>query len=107
MLISIIILCYNVQNYIVDCVESCIAQTYKSIEIICIDNNSSDKTPVILSDLKKKYPQLILGKEIKPSASAARNRGLSLAKGDWIQFLDADDLLMPAKIKHQVELINE
>ncbi|MBX3165251.1 MAG: glycosyltransferase family 2 protein [Bacteroidetes bacterium] len=105
MLVSVIIPCYNVSQYIQECIHSVINQTYKSIEIICIDNNSTDTTWNVLLELQKQYPQLILEKELKPGACAARNKGLSIAKGEWIQFLDADDLLLPNKIEHQVGLV--
>ena len=107
MIVSIIIPCYNVQDYIIECVESCYAQTYKNIEVICIDNNSTDNTWQELIILKEKYPQLVLDKEPKSGAPSARNKGLELAKGDWIQFLDADDLLLPSKIEHQLNIIKE
>ena len=57
--------------------------------------------------MKKKYPNLILSKETKPGAPSARNKGLSIAKGEWIQFLDADDLILPNKIKHQIRIIEK
>lgn len=105
-MISIIIPCYNAQDYIEECVHSAYAQTHANIEVICIDNNSTDQTLQKLEALHKTYPALIIDKEPKPGAPAARNKGLALAKGDWIQFLDADDLLMPNKIEHQSSLIN-
>jgi glycosyltransferase involved in cell wall biosynthesis len=104
-LISVIIPCYNVEEYIEECIESVIKQTYKEIEIICIDNNSTDSTKDVLTKLKQKHTALIFEKEMTPGACAARNKGLSLAKGEWIQFLDADDLLLETKIEHQLKLI--
>lgn len=107
MLISIIIPAYNVEDYIEECVASAFAQSYSPIEVICIDNNSSDGTWDKLQQLKELYPSLIVEKELKPGAPAARNKGLALSKGQWLQFLDADDLLLPGKIKHQVGLIKD
>ncbi len=104
MLVSVIIPCYNVQDYITDSVDSVFNQSYKDIEVICIDNNSKDNTGKILAELQIKYPSLIIDKELKAGAPAARNKGLKLAKGEWIQFLDADDLIMPEKINHQISL---
>lgn len=104
--ISIIIPCFNVQNYINECLASVYAQTYSNFEVICIDNNSTDETPLILSILKEKYSQIIIATEEKPGATAARNKGLSISKGKWIQFLDADDLLLPNKIEHQLKLLD-
>lgn len=105
MLVSVIIPCYNVEAYVSECIESILNQTYKEIEIICIDNNSTDSTWKILLALNIKYPKLIIDKEFKAGAPAARNKGLALAKGEWIQYLDADDLLLPEKIAHQCNLI--
>ena len=103
MLVSIIIPTYNVQDYIVECVESCYAQTYKNIQVICIDNNSTDDTRYILKEIKIKYPSLIIDKETKPGAPYARNKGLKIANGEYIQFLDADDIIEAIKIEQQVE----
>ena len=103
---SVIIPCFNVEQYIEECLDSVLKQTYSKIEIICIDNNSVDKTFEKLNQFKDNYPdKIILDYEPKKGATAARNKGLSLAKGKWIQFLDADDLLMPNKIEHQLRLI--
>jgi glycosyltransferase involved in cell wall biosynthesis len=107
MLVSVVIPCYNVQDYLAECLDSVFAQTYEHIEVICIDNNSTDKTLAILQDYKKEYPQIIIEKEIIAGAPSARNKGLSLAKGEWVQFLDADDLLLPNKIKHQIDLLKQ
>lgn len=107
MLVSVIIPCYNVESFISECVDSVINQTYKEIEIICIDNNSKDGTWQVLQTLKTKHPHLLVEKQLKPGANAARNKGLELSKGEWIQFLDADDLLEPNKINHQIKLIQQ
>lgn len=105
MLVSVIIPCYNVEAYIAECLESVFLQTYSEIEVICVDNNSSDKTVELLQQYEAQGKIKLL-KEEKAGASSARNKGLSVANGDWIQFLDADDLLLPEKIKHQLALIN-
>lgn len=106
MKISIIIPAYNAENDIEECIDSAFAQTYQDIEVICIDNNSKDNTLLVLHDLKtKKYPNLIIDKEKKQGASAARNKGLKIAQGEWIQFLDADDLLETTKLETQIQII--
>jgi glycosyltransferase involved in cell wall biosynthesis len=105
MLISIIIPAYNVEDYIEECIHSAFAQTYKPIEVICIDNNSTDNTWQKLKQLQETYPSLLIEKELKPGAPAARNKGLALSKGEWLQFLDADDTLLPEKIEHQIKHI--
>ncbi|MGY6560486.1 MAG: glycosyltransferase family 2 protein [Luteibaculaceae bacterium] len=104
MLISIIIPCFNVTAYIEECLASVYAQTYRYIEVIAVDNNSVDNTLNVLKRLKDKYyPDLIIVEESLKGAPAARNKGLSIAKGEWIQFLDADDLLKPQKLENQIK----
>lgn len=105
MLISIIIPAYNVEVYIEECIHSAFAQTHKPIEVICIDNNSTDNTWQKLKQLQETYPSLLIEKELKPGAPAARNKGLALSNGEWLQFLDADDTLLPEKIEHQIKHI--
>ena len=107
-LVSIIVPCYNVEDYISDCLDSAISQTYRPIEIIAIDNNSIDNTFSILKEYEVNYPRLIkVIREKKQGASATRNKGLSVASGKWIQFLDADDIIYPNKIKSQIELVKD
>ena len=104
--VSIIIPAYNVERYISDAVCSCIAQTYQNIEIIVIDDGSTDTTPAIIkelcSDVRVRYIR-----QDNNERSAARNRGLKEAVGNFIQFLDADDILYPDKLEKQVEFLNE
>ncbi len=107
-LVSVIIPCYNVASYIAECMESVLAQTYPHIEIIVIDNNSTDKTIDTIQNFRRTYPEKIfLFTEKKQGAPFARNLGLKHSKGEWLQFLDADDLLLPDKIQNQVNLVPE
>lgn len=108
MLVSIIIPCHNVEKYIGECINSVLNQTYSHIEIICVDDGSSDGTKNILNDYQNKFPEKIFFFfQSNQGAPFARNKGLSVAKGKWIQFLDADDLLLPEKIHRQVKMINQ
>jgi glycosyltransferase involved in cell wall biosynthesis len=107
MLVSVIIPCFNVSEYIEECIDSVVSQTYQCIEIICVDNNSSDSTEEKLIELQKKHPRIIIVSELKAGANSARNKGIELAKGEWIQFLDADDLLDKFKIEHQINLLTK
>jgi len=85
---------------------SAINQSYHNVEIILVDNNSKDNTLVLLQEYKYKYPKITaVVQETKQGAPAARNKGLSLASGDWIQFLDADDFIHPLKIENQLKLV--
>lgn len=102
---SVIIPCHNSEKFIARAVESVLCQKYSDYEIILVDNNSSDNTVNILYDYAKKYPAIIkVLHEYKKGAPAARNKGLYRAKGEWIQFLDSDDELLPGKIEHQIKL---
>lgn len=106
--ISVIIPCYNVGQYLHECLESVLKQSYKNFEIILIDNNSEDDTSKIISNYVKKHPTKIFTYNVKEQgAPYARNLGIEKSKGEWIQFLDADDLLSPEKINYQVSLISE
>ena len=102
-LVSVIIPNYNSIKFIEATLDSVFKQTHKNIEIIIIDDGSTDGSYEYISDLKNQNVKLI--KNPGKGACAARNYGLKIATGDYIQFLDADDLLDPEKIKAQVELL--
>ncbi len=92
--ISIIVPAYNVEGYIGRCMDSLVHQTYENIEIIVIDDGSTDGTPEILKDYKRRYPQkvCVITKENEGQAQA-RNDGLKQATGDYIGFVDSDDFV--------------
>jgi glycosyltransferase involved in cell wall biosynthesis len=107
-LLSVIIPCYNSEKYVSRALESVLKQTYGDYEIILVDNNSSDGTVEILYDYEKKYPEKIkVLHEQTQGSPAARNKGLFEAKGEWIQFLDADDEIMENKIETQLSLVKD
>lgn len=104
-MLSVIIPCYNSEKYVGRAIESVLKQTYANYEIILVDNNSSDNTTSIIYDYMKRHPDKIkVLHEYKKGAPAARNKGLYEAKGEWIQFLDSDDELLPDKLKQQMQL---
>ena len=100
-LVSILIPAYNAQEYIAETIRSALAQTWQRKEIIIVDDGSTDQTLAIArkfeSDCLRVFTQPNQG------AAAARNKALSLSQGDYIQWLDADDLLAPNKIARQLE----
>lgn len=105
MMISIIIPCYNSEKHISRAIDSVIAQSYTNWELILVNNNSTDNTLPILENYKKKYPlKILVLNETKIGAPAARNKGLSIAQGEWIQFLDADDKLPRRKLEKQLRI---
>jgi glycosyltransferase involved in cell wall biosynthesis len=109
MSISVIIPCYNVETYIEEGLLSVLNQTLPAREIICIDDGSTDNTIQIIRNLQEKFPNKIYLylNEKNRGATYTRNRGLAIAKGDFIQFFDADDILLPDKFEHQIKIISE
>lgn len=106
-LVSVIIPCYNCADYIEETIQSVIQQSHAKFEIICIDNNSTDKTSLILKELKLKYPFIITDSEEKSGASYARTKGFALSNGDYVQFLDSDDIIHRDKFKVQIAAIQK
>jgi glycosyltransferase involved in cell wall biosynthesis len=102
-LVSIIIPTYNSKTYIQEAVSSALNQTYKPIEIIVIDDGSTDGTSDLFSEFKNQGVRCFSIEN--GGASKARNFGLERAKGDYIQFLDADDIIADSKIQKQLELM--
>ena len=105
-LVSVIIPTYNRADFIVASLESVLAQTYAPLEIIVVDNGSTDDT---LTRLEPYGDKITLCHEPKAGmgGSYARNKGLDRATGDYIAFLDSDDLWLPDKIEKQVELLRK
>lgn len=90
-LISIIVPIYNVEKYLKKCIESIVNQTYENIEIILIDDGSNDNSGIICDEYAKKDNRIIVIHKENGGVSSARNKGLKIAKGEWISFVDADD----------------
>lgn len=90
-MISIIVPVYNSELYLKKCLDSIISQTYKNIEIICIDDNSSDDSLRILREYEKKDQRIKVIQKANEGVSLARNVGLDVARGDYILFVDSDD----------------
>ncbi|MBI3511422.1 MAG: glycosyltransferase family 2 protein [Bacteroidetes bacterium] len=108
MKVSVVIPCYNVAEFISRALDSVIHQTYSDTEIILVDDGSTDGTNEIIAKYKKKFPKKIqFQRQAKSGASSARNKGTRAATGIYIQFLDADDELLPAKIETQVKLAEQ
>lgn len=91
---SIIVPVYNMAPYLKECFDSIFSQTQKEIEVIAINDGSTDNSLAILKEIKKKYPELIVFSQINQGLGAARNQGLDLATGEFVYFIDSDDCLM-------------
>ena len=92
-LISVIIPVYNVEKYLEKCLNSVINQTYKNLEIIVIDDGSTDNSGKICDEYAKKDSRIIVIHTENGGVSSARNKGLEVAKGEYIGFVDSDDYI--------------
>lgn len=100
--VSVIIPCYNAERWLSEAIDSVLAQTYPDIEIVVIDDGSSDRS---LGIIKSYDARIIWRTGENKGANHARNLGFALSSGDYIQYLDADDYLLPDKIAKQVQCL--
>jgi glycosyltransferase involved in cell wall biosynthesis len=99
---SIIIPCYNAEKYLPDTLMSARNQTECDIEIICVDNNSTDATRDILERAATEDSRIQVLEEKKSGEGPARQKGFAAATGKWLYFLDADDLMEPQLLEHAI-----
>lgn len=104
-LIAILIPAFNAEEWIADSLRSALEQTWDRTEIIVVDDGSQDRTLAIASQFASRH--VVVVTQQNQGAAAARNKALSLSQGDYIQWLDADDLLAPDKIARQVDVLAE
>lgn len=97
--ISVVIPCYNAERYIVATIESVLAQQRPGLEIIVVDDGSSDRSVELV---RAAFPQVRVAQQANQGVAAARNHGIALAGGDWIAFVDADDIWLPGKLAAQL-----
>lgn len=93
--VTVIIPAYNAQNYVGECIESIASQSLKEVEIICIDDGSSDDTLKVLKEYANKDNRITVATQLNSKQSVAKNNGLDLAQGRYICHIDADDFLAP------------
>ncbi|MGG3689495.1 glycosyltransferase family 2 protein [Caldifermentibacillus hisashii] len=107
-LVSVIIPVYNSGKFIAKTLDSVLNQTYKQIEIIIVDDCSTDNSQQIINDYLVSHDNIIYHRlEVNSGAAVARNKALDLAKGKYVAFLDSDDLWYPKKIEKQLELMQQ
>lgn len=107
-MISIITPAYNAENFICETIESVQKQTYKDWELIIVDDCSTDYTNVVAKEYAEKDPRIKVIKAPKNGGvAAARNIGLENATGDYIAFVDSDDLWKPEKLEKQLAFMKE
>ena len=103
-LVSIVIPCWNAEETIARAISSALSQTYPRTEVIVIDDGSTDGSLDAIRGFDK---QTYWEAQPNQGACAARNRGMQIASGDYLQFLDADDELLPEKIAHQMAIVED
>ena len=103
-LASVIIPCFNAQQWLPEAIDSCLQQTYSRIEIVVVNDGSTDNC---LEIIKSYGDKIIWESGANKGGNYARNRGFALSSGEYIQYLDADDYLLPEKIERQVRFLEE
>lgn len=98
MRLSIIIPSYNVEEYLPKCFDSILSQNCDDVEVICINDGSTDSTSAILSRLGQTYANVVVVNQDNAGMSASRNKGLDIAKGEYVMFVDSDDWLEPESL---------
>lgn len=107
-LVSVIIPTYNAEKYIDRTIESVLGQTYRNFEIIVVDDASSDKTWEILKRMCREHGKMYCYKlAINSGAAIARNEAMWRAKGQYIAFLDSDDMWLPRKLEKQISILKQ
>lgn len=104
-LVSVVIPVYNVSEYLRECLDSVINQTFKDIEIICVNDGSTDDSPLILEEYVAKDGRIKRIDKSNGGLSSARNAGLKVARGKFINFVDSDDFIEPDTIECAVKSI--
>ena len=104
-LVSIIILAYNYARFLPAAIESALAQTFEDCEVIVLDNGSTDETPEVVKDYTGRIVYHRMDRNL--GRAGGKNAGLDKARGAYIQFLDADDTLLPAKVERSMAVFEK
>jgi len=106
--VSIVMPAYNAEQYITESIESGLGQTYADIEIIAVDDGSTDSTTAILKVFADKFPDKFrYFSQSNSGPAAARNKAIKEARGEYIAFLDSDDIWLPEKLKRQLDKLKK
>src|SRR5687767_5658816 len=99
--VSVIVPAYNAAAFVAEAIDSALAQSHPELEVIVVDDSSTDDTPAVLQSYGNR---ITVHRQDNRGVSAARNTGAQLATGEWIAFLDADDVWRPDKITQQLRI---
>ena len=106
-LVSVIIPIYNVQNYLNRCIDSILNNTYQNVEVICVDDGSTDDSLALIRDIAEKDHRVKVFSQSNQGVSAARNLGIEKASGNYLTFIDADDFVHKRYIEIMMKCIME
>src|SRR5687767_14024308 len=107
-LVTVICLCYNHSKFVRKAVESVLTQTYTNIQLVVVDDTSTDNSANIIKELVARHPSIeFISLPTNLGNCKAFNRGLALAKGEYTIDFAADDVLMPERISRQVQYFNK
>ena len=104
-LVSVIIPVYNLEKYLKQCLESVVSQTLKDIEILCVNDGSTDSSLEILEEYASRDTRIRIINQENHGAGNARNTGLNIAAGEYLYFLDGDDYIENKTLELLVELM--
>ena len=104
-MISVIVPIYNVEKYLIKCIESIINQTYKDLEIILVDDGSTDSSGKICDEFATKDNRIKVIHKKNGGLSSARNIGLDICKGNYISFIDSDDYIELDMYEKMIKII--
>lgn len=105
--VSVVIPVYNREKYLKECLDSVISQTYRNLEIICVDDGSTDKSPEILADYALADNRIRVIRQENSGPSAGRNRGIDAAQGKYLYFIDSDDYILPGHFEKLICLMEQ
>ena len=107
MFLTVLIPAYNAARHLTAAVDSVLAQTHRDFELLVIDDGSTDETPAILGRYAQRDGRVRVVSQANAGMGRSLNRGLGLARGEWVARLDADDEMLPDRLERQVAFVNE
>lgn len=106
-LVSVVVATYNMARYLPQAVESILAQSHQNVEVIVVDDGSKDETPEVAARLAAADPRVRIHRQDNGGQASAKNKGIELSRGEYIGFLDADDVWLPQKLALQLPLFRD
>ena len=106
-LISVLVPCYNVEKYLVECLDSIVAQSYKNLEIICLNDGSTDSTLDIINSFASKDDRFVVVDKPNSGYGASMNIGLKKATGEYLAIVESDDYIEPTMFEDLLKAMQE